>query len=61
MRVENFYLGMSQITWKLHLYDLNIDTFDFKMDSAAKLTTFQFPEPIGAGSLIFSEQYLYIE
>ena len=31
----------------------------FKMVSAAKLTTPQFPEPIGAGSLNFSEQYLW--
>ena len=30
----------------------------FKMVSAVKLTTSEFPEPIGAGSLNFSEQYL---
>ncbi len=30
----------------------------FRMVSAAKLTIPEFPEPIGAGSLDFSEQYL---
>ncbi len=31
----------------------------FKMVSAAKFTTPEFPEPIGAGSLDFSERYLW--
>ncbi len=31
----------------------------FKMVSAVKLTTPEFPVPIGAGSLDFSKQYLF--
>ncbi len=31
------------------------------MVSAVKLTTLGFPVPVGAGSLDFSEQYLWLE
>ncbi len=33
---------------------------DFRIVSVVKLTTSKFPEPIGAGFLDFSEQYLFI-